>query len=283
MAQVPPTPLLPLRMGLGEGWEGVEESLLMDQEPDFDDSIFDITFNIEHSRTEVGMDMPKKGESLQGVFQLEKSREERDEESEVGERSERLEGRGVSGTPRRIASQSITPRADTPQANYPQADTLLIESYLPGKRNEEDDLECEVARNISHRNEEELPDFGGTTETYNHDDHDLEEYVSEPSPPPLDESYHNQEPPYEPISPVRSVTSPPAREKEIPEETSFLGWGEQPTIADLQLELSLSLSPSLPRHSGSSSGSYKRAATSSRQASERKKGQFSSDLELLTQ
>jgi hypothetical protein len=246
----------------------------MDQEPDFDDSIFDITFNIEHSRTEMGLDTPKKGETSQSVFQLKQSREERDGESGVVERSERPERRGSSGTPRRIPGRSITPRGDIPrvessQANTPQANTLPVESSLPGKRNEEDDLECEVASNISHRNEEELLDFGGTMETYTHTDL----YKSEPTLDPINESYH-EEPHYEPISPVRSLNSPPVREEDIPEESSFLGWGEQPTIADLQLELSLSLSPSLPHHSESSSNSFKRAATSPRQASERKRGQF---------
>jgi hypothetical protein len=253
-------------MGLGEGWEGGEESLLMDQEPDFDDSIFDITFNIERSRTEIemgmGMNTPKKGESLQGAFTVEKSTGERDGESGVVERSERLERRGSSRTSRRIPRRSITPQADNPR----------VASSQPGKRNEEDDSECELARNVSQRNEEEVPDFGGTMESYTHTDL----YGSEPTPDPIDESYHNEEPHDEPISPVVSVNSPPACEEEIPEETSFLGWGEQPTIADLQLELSLSLSPSLPHHSQSSSSSYKRAATSPRQASENKKGQFRS-------
>lgn len=253
MAQVPPTPLLPLRMGhtlMGE-WE--DESLLMNQQPMFgDDSILDITFNIEHSQGGIGdgdMDTPKRGESSKNTLGGMKLMEEPKEDI-WAEEVDSLNGRDITLGP------------GSPQPIGPTDDI-------------DDEDEVEMGRAIP-RSSYEDQDFADMQPT---DPEPLDDFEQDNAPVEYHDSPH-------PASPRRYIETDPSPPPESPcmsqdfllEEKSFLGWGERPTLAESERSLSLDLSSRDDRvlsHSSditsTNSISLKRSATSPRQSCEKKK------------
>jgi hypothetical protein len=244
-------------ISMGE-WD--DESLLMDQQPMFgDNSMLDITFNIEQGQGGIGdgdMDTPKRGESSKNTLGGMKLMEEPKEDI-WAEEVDSLNGRDITLGP------------GSPQPIGPPGDV-------------DDEYEVEIGRAIPRPSyeDQDLPDMQPT------DPKPLDDFEQDIIPIEHHDSPHPDSPRrYTELDASSPPESPRMHQDFLLEETSFLGWGERPTLAESERSLSLDLSSRDDRilsHSSditsTNSISLKRSATSPRQSCEKKKSRSMQDV-----